>query len=149
MLFLCNFGVHFDLRFGSKITKNGATLIEYFWFGCASPLGPPPGGTPGRPDEGNTLPRVPKSLPSASFLSLLTSIFATFLVFRSTVSLEFLLCAVCSLLSAACSLQCSLLSALCSLLSLFALCSLPPALQVGGRAGGVPRVAHRICLVLK
>ena len=121
MLFLRNVGVHFGLRFGSKIAKNGEAGIECFQSGCASPLGPPPGGTPGRPDEVIPLLRVPKSL---SFLSLLTSIFAAFLVVRSAVSLEFLLCAVCSLLSAACSLQCSLLSALCCLLS--ALCYSAP-----------------------
>ncbi len=120
MLFLCNFGVHFGLRFGSKIAKNGGALIECFHSGCASPFEPSPEDTAAAQTRVIPLPRVPKSLPSASFLSLLASIFATFLVFRSAVSLEFLLCAVCSLLSAACSLLsalCSLLSALCSVLS--------------------------------
>ena len=143
MIFLCNVGPNFGLLFGSKNVNKGTMLINPFHSGCVSPLGPPPGVPLAAQTRVIPLLRVPKSLRSASFLNLLTSIFAAFLVFRSAVSLEFLLCAVCSLLSAACSLQCSLLSALCCLLS--ALCSLPPALQVSGRAGGVPRVAHRIC----
>ena len=40
---------------GLKIQSNGAALIKSFCSGCESPLGSPPGGTPGRPDEGNTL----------------------------------------------------------------------------------------------